>query len=885
MQIEKRRSKGGFLQFFDWNSKSRKKLFSNGGDSFGPGGSRQGIEDRELSANSRIMNAANGSGVSPGNERNNDWNCASSETSNDEYESRVPGVVARLMGLDSLPNSSVTDHSSTSSDGFRPTKLSSDSIADKYDPTVYLGSSRRLNGFASTLVEAKVPKAHNRPLERFQTEVLPPKSAKLISAARHRLSSPIRSLGTFPAKNPEYIIEAAAKILEVSPRVTGDRATSSISASVPLRIRDLKAKLEVAYEASKCQIHHESHSVKNVGRKPRDKEHCRLEDSHDSRTAVVPLKKGNSNGGRYKGKSPTTEVASKASLQQREEMSRLSKRNVSQGRHEGNSNQMPSRQQSMLKTTQRKPSVNKRMLVLQQNNQKQNSIPIGSYSTSRSSSSNHQLVRANSTNGYHKNVNMGSTKYAQINMKKPPPDARHGYNLSRVNALPQNRCSSSSDSQVRSIATNILITSDAVSQSKNNNKKGMDVISFTFSSPIKKCSRETISDGQNSGKDCRDATSDVNNSNLSLEGLISLSPPQSVIDGNSLSILLEQKLRELTSRIQSSDFETAVQESVCSSTRSMEETASSVIAGLTYADHEKVFHKVPDENMNIPFSFACSSMKDGGARDPEGVINTNSSRGTGKEVDFQQPSPISILEPSFESRSPDGISPNCKRKECSLSSPGEQEMFKWLHGGEFPARDDESEFSYSSCSSFRTEFDSKRHISRSMTSNGSRNWELAYIEDIIRYFGSILPEVLLTPRNECELPSHYGELEDQMYRMGEYEHKRRDRCKLLFDCAAEHVDSRCRQIFNGTDRSWEECGRMFKRKTWFVDEVYGEISRRGIGDMLVDELVDADMGSRHGKWIEFNAEIYEEGVTIGKEILVSLIDELATDFCAGQRQL
>lgn len=32
MEVEKRRSKGGFLNLFDWNGKSRKKLFSNNSD-------------------------------------------------------------------------------------------------------------------------------------------------------------------------------------------------------------------------------------------------------------------------------------------------------------------------------------------------------------------------------------------------------------------------------------------------------------------------------------------------------------------------------------------------------------------------------------------------------------------------------------------------------------------------------------------------------------------------------------------------------------------------------------------------------------------------------------------------------------------------------------
>lgn len=47
-----------------------------------------------------------------------------------------------------------------------------------------------------------------------------------------------------------------------------------------------------------------------------------------------------------------------------------------------------------------------------------------------------------------------------------------------------------------------------------------------------------------------------------------------------------------------------------------------------------------------------------GSGDMEEISAAAISSGTGKEIDFQQPSPVSILEPSFESRSPDGISTN-----------------------------------------------------------------------------------------------------------------------------------------------------------------------------------------------------------------------------------
>lgn len=35
MEVDKKRSKGGFLNLFDWNGKSRKKLFSSNSESSG----------------------------------------------------------------------------------------------------------------------------------------------------------------------------------------------------------------------------------------------------------------------------------------------------------------------------------------------------------------------------------------------------------------------------------------------------------------------------------------------------------------------------------------------------------------------------------------------------------------------------------------------------------------------------------------------------------------------------------------------------------------------------------------------------------------------------------------------------------------------------------
>ncbi|XP_030442472.2 uncharacterized protein LOC115664718 [Syzygium oleosum] len=147
MEVEKRRSKGGFLQFFDWNSKSRKKLlFSNSPDIPGPDGVKHGMDDAKILAKSRFqMNVNDENGVSLSKSGTSEWNCADSETSNEGFENRALGVVARLMGLDSLPKLNGPE-SSTSCSEFHQVEASpySDGTHDlrsRCDRIDYLSSS------------------------------------------------------------------------------------------------------------------------------------------------------------------------------------------------------------------------------------------------------------------------------------------------------------------------------------------------------------------------------------------------------------------------------------------------------------------------------------------------------------------------------------------------------------------------------------------------------------------------------------------------------------------------------------------------------------------------------------------------------------------------
>ncbi|OMO58410.1 hypothetical protein COLO4_34668 [Corchorus olitorius] len=50
-----------------------------------------------------------------------------------------------------------------------------------------------------------------------------------------------------------------------------------------------------------------------------------------------------------------------------------------------------------------------------------------------------------------------------------------------------------------------------------------------------------------------------------------------------------------------------------------------------------------------------------------------------------------------------------------------------------------------------------------------------------------------------------------------------------------------------------------------------------MGDCMVDELVDKDMSSQHGKWLDFEDDAFALGVDIEGQILNILVDEVIAD--------
>lgn len=103
----------------------------------------------------------------------------------------------------------------------------------------------------------------------------------------------------------------------------------------------------------------------------------------------------------------------------------------------------------------------------------------------------------------------------------------------------------------------------------------------------------------------------------------------------------------------------------------------------------------------------------------------------------------------------------------------------------------------------------------------------------------------------------------------------RTRRKMIFDCVKECLDNRFSRFSRLGYQGW--VNGETRRPKDMAKEIYEEISRwKGFGDCIVDELVDRDMSSHRGRWVDFEMEAFELGEEIENEIINSFIDEVIT---------
>lgn len=520
-----------------------------------------------------------------------DYSCASSVTDDEFGGARAPGVVARLMGLDSMPTSNISDPYSTpffDSQSHQDAYWCSRNLAGKshYRLNHSGNLQEKMEAPVRNVLETKNLKISSRPIEKFQTEMLPPKSAKSIPITHHKLLSPIKSANFIPSENAAHIMEAAARIIGPGPQATTSKAKVPTvgSCSVPLKVRDLKEKVEAAQKPLKLseasRKSGESNALKylkgqsmnkswngsadSMSSRAADSMSARAADSMSARASSDADECSSSTKG--KGKSISLALQAKANVQKREGINPSGIRNLVGQResNEVNSTEVFRSQPSTQKSTHKKPSTLGASNVLRQNNQKQNcSADKVKQLPSKSSASKSQVrksVGGDSSLARYKSSSKTAGNSKAVTRRSSNSEVIDGKREEDSNSSTRNITS-----KKRSIDGNFhldknkseKVIQSSVSKEKETNKRiGTDVISFTFTAPMTRslagpdaCRGGVTEKSAAFSANYRSKGSvfspDDNGSKFSFLG-------NNVIGGDALSTLLEQKLRELTHGVETS---------------------------------------------------------------------------------------------------------------------------------------------------------------------------------------------------------------------------------------------------------------------------------------------------------------------------------------------
>ncbi|XP_038709050.1 uncharacterized protein LOC120003949 isoform X2 [Tripterygium wilfordii] len=876
--------------------------------------------------------------------KGSDYSCASSVTDDDGFGARAPGVVARLMGLDSIPTSNFSESYSTpfsDTQSLREVRHHRKNYYSQDHQVMYSGNLHsKVEGSSRHFVESKPPKI-NKPIEKFQTEVLPPKSAKSIPITHHKLLSPIKNPGFIPTRNAAHIMEAAAKMIESSQQANNTKAKMLLvgSSSVPLRVRDLKEKVQAAQQmpladsssaslkardlkeraegarktsrpAEAFRRPFESNAVKYLEGQPLNKS---WNGSVDSSFRDSPDKEQSSSGSKNKGKSISLAIQAKVNVQRREGLNPSSNRGFVglKEQSDGKSSIHSRSQPPIQKNLHKKSSSHNASGVLRQNNQKQNCRLDKERLASNPSTSNlsaKKPLSGDPTFGQQRTLNpmVGSKtglrklgleetdsekRTTQPNMKNIPRKKR---SLDRGLRFEENRVAESVliDNDEKPVKSSPIFEKN-FSWAEESKRKGMDVVSFTFTAPLTRSSSASEMSGQLGQK-----TNDVDIDNrgkrlfLDADGMKYSSVGYNVIGGNALSTLLEQKLRELSYGIESSSNGSMKVGSTSSSMSSLQDAIStantgSIVPNLQHSKNQHALHgDTPSSSHDSDFFSSNhpvyrSEKKFQGADYVDEV--TSKHNDFRNLLDCRLPSPSSTLEPSFSNES--CISSDCTdssstegSKQCSVQA---MEVLGSSSSNKLNCIDADIELS-DSASSISTESVAGKHLNTITVthSTGSTEKELEYVREILCNVELMFKDFALGRSCEIVNPHLFEQLDRRRGGSenvhGESESKLQR--KLLFACVSECLDLRCRRYVGGGCKSWLKGTTMVRRKDQLAEEVLKEISGwKGMGDCMVDELVDRDMSSQNGRWLDFEVDEFVLGVEVESLILDSLVDEMVID--------
>lgn len=886
---------GGFLQLFDWNSKSRKKLFSSKNDL--PEHTKQGKRDGEdlPKSRSRLVDE-DGTAVAYSVKESSDFSCASSVTDDDFYGSKAPSVVARLMGLDSLPSSNAMEpYSSPFSDShsLQDAQPFSRKELEVYGDHRVMNSSDLINnveGPSKSAIEPKPQKMATKPIEKFQTEVLPPRSAKSIPITHHKLLSPIKTPGFFPSKDAAHIMEAAAKIIDAGLQATPRSKTLSTgSSSVPLRVRDFREKLEAAQKPSRVNGESQRLVVDASSSKYLKGSSTEKSLSNSINTISFKFSSDNEEGSasvKNKARSVSLAVQAKVNVQKRESLS-SSNRTLDRLKEPDGHSQAFKSQPHSLKSSLKKSPTHSTSGVLRQNNQKQNCSADKERLTSKTSGVNMRGRKTITSSSSHsgRQTSLGRDAGTSRSSRKSSLEARESDReipYSKTENLPRKKRSIDVNLQYEKSYTvdNMICNASTSTQSstvadrqftfiEESQKKGMDVVSFTFTAPMTRSvagseSSEQVGEKSSSfaGKHSRNMTPSSNSMELSSLGL-------NTIGADALSILLEQKLRELTHGFENSQQN--VRKTGSSAVRRNFISANSECDIPRFQDNWSMDGQIFSALSLSEHDLARRKYKHQGKED---VAEYSSDRSEiAKLEDCLIPSPESVLEPFL-------LNESCYSFDSAASN-------STLESKQYSSAQTQKESGVTS-STWDYTVEAEADLSDSASSislqgkilPSSSEWELEYIKSIVLNVQVMFKDYALGRTHEVINPNLFDQLErrrNSCFQAAEEDNSRLTR-KVVFDCASECLDLRCQQFVGSGHKMWAKGVAVMRPKGRLAEEVYREIQCwRSMGSRMVDELVDRDMSTQHGKWLDFEVDAFALGIEIESQICDTLIDEMIAD--------
>ncbi|KAL1211766.1 hypothetical protein V5N11_023757 [Cardamine amara subsp. amara] len=792
--VERKRSRGGFLNLFDWPGKSRKKLFSSTTSSVLSEASKQEKHNALNPTKSwpspiEVDETGKSSTYNP----RSDSSCSTSTvTSDDGQGSRAPSVVARLMGLKSMPvSNSLEPRYNPDFDPFFLRSSRKTNTWDAYENLGYVNLRSDYDDISWDHLDSRMNKECNRPIDRFQTETLPPRSAKPIPVTHNRLLSPIRSPGFVQSRNPAYVMEAASRMIEPSPRIVAKARLSSSdsSPSLPMRIKDLKEKLEASKKGPSPQISNATRNNKGLRGKNDEK---RTTSSLKSQETNKLLVKNSFGGFKGKVKPPSVSAHANANTIHKQDSSTPSSGNRGQKEKMKTKNRI-------VKNGVKESSASTGKSVVKQNDQKQNQFAVAAVSNQKGSKMMNKVVSkvlldsgsmskkpAFTATSVEKNTASSLSRKKNLPCNKKPPNG-------------EQEPGTNSDKRIKKgeklIKCNITVDG-GLKTGEDDRKKDMDVISFTFSSPIKGLSSDVRPSTKKTDQDTESALS------------------FNKIDSDSLNILLAQKLRELTSKIESS----------CSSLTQEEESSGSISK-----DWVNGTISLPSDDLDDVLS------------ESESVSDCTSFYNNRKfQVEEQEVNSFSTVT------------------EAENLQISYRKSFSNSHNDKSHHENEETEISES--------------ISLSEAAEGD-DWELEYITEIIDSGQLMIKEFSLGMAADILSFNLFEEIEGKRDARGKMERK------TLFHFVNQCLTLKCEQMFMGSCKGLlGKEGVLFERSEILAEEVMKETQGlKKMREMMMDELVDNDMSSIEGKWLDYKRETYEEGVELEDEIVSDLLDDLVND--------